>query len=649
MSGLLVVSGNAGSPRLRPAIARLAALGSEDEHIWLHEDTLFVVTRNAWEMADDFSGSVLVHESGDLVVAADATLYDRAGLARALDAAGVHADGATPTHLLAAAYRAWGTAMVEHLIGDYAFVIWDRRNQRLLAARDPIGLRGLFFARMGSGVAIASSPRCLATLVGRESDVNLAIVAVQAAGLAWSLGAETSFTGVDAIPPGHRMTWKDRRLSLERYWHPPAAPNRRPKDRSEAAEELLELLRTAVSERMGSGTSTVWMSGGWDSTALFGAGQSVLAADARSKLRPVSISYPRGDPGFEDDYIRQVASFWNADVHWIDSENIPLLDGLERRAAAADEPPPALYELWNRELARGTRACGSRVALDGNGGDQLFQASDVVLADLLRTGRWIQLARFAKSRLIYGRRHVVQASLFPLVPEWLLRASERLTGQRVRQHYLERPIAGWMRSDCVVAHDLRERELLALRSTRSAGIAHAESTGYMTNPAWAVAGSSVRAAVLQEGVEMRSPLMDLRVVEFALARPISDRADHAGTKHVLRQSVRRLLPASVLAPRQWRTGVTIGYSRRRMTESYPRLLGRLFAEPLRLADLGLVDPDALRRGAEQCCAGGGNDWLRVNLFNTMKVEFWLRGLGAGRQGDVMPSSARDDRFAIPAA
>jgi hypothetical protein len=150
-------------------------------------------------------------------------------------------------------------------------------------------------------------------------------------------------------------------------------------------------------------------------------------------------------------------------------------------------------------------------------------------------------------------------------------------------------------------------------------------------------------------VEIRSPLMDLRIVEFALSRPVSDRADHAGTKHVLRQSVRRLLPAAVLAPRQWRTGVTIGYSRRRMTEAYPRLLGRLFAEPLRLADLGLVDPDALRRGAERWCAGDLNDMLRVNLFNTMKVEFWLRGLGAGHRGDVIPSTTHDERMVVPAA
>jgi asparagine synthase (glutamine-hydrolysing) len=626
MSGFLAIIGRRSSHRLEPALARLAYLGGDEEQVWSEEDTLVAVTRKAWELDEDFSGPILVLETPDLVVAADASIYDRGGLTRAFRGAGVAPGGSTPSHLIEAAYRAWGPALVDHLIGDYSFVVWDRRRRRLVAARDPHGLRSLFYGRAGEAIAVGSSSRALAELLGRENDLNLACLGVQAAGLAWSLGTETSFKGVDHVPPGHRLVRDNDRVVLERFWHPRAAPSRNGMDRADAAEELRSLLCTAVAERLGSGTNTVWMSGGYDSTAVFGAGQHVLPPAERSRLRPVSISYPPRDVGCEDDFIKQVATHWGAEVHWLQSEDIPLLDDLEERAARTDEPPAHLYELWNRALARGTRSCDARVTFDGSGGDQLFQVSDVVLADLLRTGHWIQFARHARSRLIYGRRHVVQASVLPLLPESFLRVSERVFGRRIRHHYLERPLAEWVRPDFARHHGLRERDLSVLRAARQERAAHSETLFYLLAPTSGHAASYMRGALLQEGVENRSPLMDPRIVEFALSRPASDRADHTGIKLLLRQSMEGLLPTRVLAHRPFKTGLTLGYSRRRMKEAYPALVARLSSEPLRLGELGIVDPVVLRTAADRCCAGGGDEWLRVNLFNVMKVEFWLRGL-----------------------
>jgi asparagine synthase (glutamine-hydrolysing) len=370
------------------------------------------------------------------------------------------------------------------------------------------------------------------------------------------------------------------------------------------------------------------MSGGWDSTAVFGAGEHVLPAGNRARLQPVSISYPVGDPGREDEFIGQVADHWKARVHWIKSDDIPLLDGLPERAARADEPPAHLYELWNRELARATRAAGSRVALDGGGGDQLFQVSDVVIADRLRNGRFLEFARLARSRRSRGLRHLARAGMLPLVPEGLVKVAEHVTGRLLPHHYLERPLAEWIRPEFAARHLLRERDLVMLRRQGAKHLAHAESRMYLTLPVWSHGASFMHGSLLQEGVEVRSPLLDLKVVEFALSRPISERAGAGGTKTLLRQSMRGLLPPSILAPRRYRTGMTIGFSRRRMREGYPALISTLFAEPLRLADLGMVDPVKLRAAADRCCAGGGDEGLRVNLFHAMKVEFWLRGLDA---------------------
>ena len=628
MSGLLAITGPVEEARLDAALSRLAHLGGEDQRAWSGEGTFVAVTRKPWELGGDFSGPVLLVENADLVVAADASLYDRVGLTRALASAGVTPDGFSPTELIEAAYRAWGPALVEHLVGDYAFVIWDLRLHRLVAARDPLGMRPLYWARLGDRVAVASSSRALAELTGRGGRLNLASLGAQVAGLVWSNGSDTAFEGVDPLPAGHRLTWEQGRTHLERFWHAPIAPDRHPMDATEAALALRALLGKAVVERMGSGNTSVWMSGGWDSSAVFAAGQHALEESERSRLRPVSISYPEGDPGREDDFIRAIAGHWDANVHWIDSDRIPLLEGLEERASLTDEPPVHLYELWNRELARGSRAIGARVALDGCGGDNLFQVSDVILADLLRTGRLIEFARRARSRRGMGWKYIAKAGVLPLLPDALMRGGERVTGRRIPRHYMEHRAADWVRGDFAAAHGLRDRALATLRSSPGESLAQSENILYVDAPLWGWAGAYMRGVLLQEGVEARSPLLDLRVVEFALRRPVAERADWKETKILLRSAMKGLLPESVLAPRARRTGSTAGFSRRRMREAYPALLKRLFEQPLRLADLGIVEASALRATADRW-ASAGDESVRVGLFDAMRVEFWLRGLERG--------------------
>ena len=148
---------------------------------------------------------------------------------------------------------------------------------------------------------------------------------------------------------------------------------------------------------------------------------------------------------------------------------------------------------------------------------------------------------------------------------------------------------------------------------------------------------------------MRSPLLDLRLVEFALKRPISERASPGETKTLLRKSMHGLLPASVLAPRKYRTGMTYGFSNLRMREAYPALVAQLLSRPLRLAELGMVEPAKLRAAAERCAAGHGDEHMQVNLFHAMKVEFWLRGLDAPVAVGSAVRRSNGARVAVPAA
>lgn len=642
MSGFLATAHRVSPARLQTAIGCLSFLGGDAGDVWSNGQVAIALTRKRWECDDNFSGGATILERDRLIVAADASIYDRAMLLEALSAAGVRPAGSTPTHLIEAAYRAWGDRLVDHLVGDYAFVIWDAARRHLIAGRDPTGLRPLFYAELGTTAAIASSARALAELVGRASMLNLASLGTQVAGLAWSSGNETAYDGVEALPPAHLLIIGGGRVRLERFWRPPIAPDRAPMKADDAHVRLRELISTAVADRIGSQRATVWMSGGWDSTAVFAAGQNALDPLDRARLRPVSISYPQGDPGREDELIDVTARYWGAKVQWLHSADIPLLDALEQRAAESDEPPAHLYELWNRALARATRATGARIALDGGGGDQLFQVSDIVLTDMLRAGRWMEALRLTRARG-RGWRHFVRMGVLPLVPHRIVDAMDQVLAAHVPRHYLERPIAPWMRADFLTRHAIRERDLSLLRSIRTKSLAHTESLLYLMMPVWSWGAAYMRGPMLQEGVENRSPLIDRRIIEFALSRPIHERASRFDTKTLLRRSMQGLLPAQILDRRTYRTGTTLGFSRTRMREAYPGLVARMFARPLRLADLGMIDPKPLRVAADRVCAGDGGDYLRVSLFHAMKVEFWLRGFD-GRSAATTAAHPSEPRF-----
>src|SRR6478672_11943556 len=243
--------------------------------------------------------------------------WSASGAARAR--AKVAATGSTASHLILAAYRAWGADCAAHLEGDFAFAIWDGAAKRIVAARDFSGKRTLFHSVLASGtakgaLALASTAGGALALPGANAALNLTMLAETAAGL-WGGSAETCYESVRVLQGAQTLTRENGApLRLHQHWTPPRASTRGSPPFEEAAIELRELLTRAVSERLDSeGDTTIWLSGGWDSPAVFAAGAHALeASHSAHKLLPISISYPEGDPGREDELIREIAARWNA-------------------------------------------------------------------------------------------------------------------------------------------------------------------------------------------------------------------------------------------------------------------------------------------------------------------------------------------------
>ena len=590
---------------------------------------LLGTSRHAWELATGRSAPVLIAQDGELAVAADATLYYTVDLERALRTRRVEPAGTAASHLILAAYRAWGTECAAHLEGDFAFVVWDARRRTLFAARDFGAKRPLHYAQLGESIVLASSIDALRAHPACPSVLDVAVIAEEAAALSGS-SADTAWRGIKRIPPGHSLVWhasEPCRTRVAPHWHPPHFEDRA--RASDGAEELLALLGDAVAERVaGDGPTAVALSGGWDSPAVFATGSRMLErAPGRGALYPISVSFPPGDPGREDELIESIVRHWNGATTWLASGDIPALDRMIRRAAVREEPFPHPFEPMNRAIARAAVRCGAAILLDGNGGDQLFETSSIYLADLARGGRWADLSREWRARG-GGAAALVRDAMLPALPNAFLRAADRMSGFRTTlgDQFSRRP-PRWLRTDFVRANGLeaRERERAPSRAGRS--LASTESAWQLTRPVLGRMASSLASFTLDEGAEHRSPLYDGRIIRFAATRPVSERRSGRETKRLLRRAMTGLLPPEILAPRPTRTGVPIRYLTSAIRAALPFWRERVLHGSM-LAELGIVDPIRLGEAYEQCMGGGGAHQT-VALYLALETEVWLQAHANG--------------------
>ena len=571
----------------------------------------------AWEVQAGVAEQTVVTGDGEVVVVADASLYYVDDLRRSL---GQPAQASTAAGLILAAYRQWGEWFWERLEGDFSCVVADARSGLVVAARDHVGRRPLHYTVDHDRLVIGSLARAVATVTAK--DVKEISVAAAVGGL---LGGslETGFDEVLPVPAGGAIVARGGVVSVRPWAAPRFRVGGRPR-LHEAGEALRGLLEAAVRERVVAPRTAVWLSGGADSTAVFGAGNA--RPEVGSLLAPVSISYPEGDPAREDDHIRATASRWEAPITWIDSEKVELFEHLSTRVAVRDDPYAHTFEAMNLRLASTSVSIGARAAFDGYGGDQLFHVSGVFLADYLLRLRWRELRDAMREMQLEGLRPFVSAAVLPLLPdrarEWLdvVRGRDANRGTMIRQSMPSWIAERWRRDEQLQGRAALEPPRHLLESPSAY-----ESRWYVETPYFPRAAAWAAGLALQAGVVVRSPLLDRRVLDFAASRPLSERVGASDSKLLLKEAVKGLVPPSVLAPRPFKTGIPRGYLSRQMDRTFLPMFREAFSVPSVLVSMGVVDRARLESAISQV-ALTPDHLTRVQLFLTLQAELWLRSI-----------------------
>jgi asparagine synthase (glutamine-hydrolysing) len=270
------------------------------------------------------------------------------------------------TEVLLKAYGRWGQDCLLKFRGIFAFAIWDARRHTLFLARDPMGIKPLYYAQSGEYFIFASEVRTLlgTGLVPRQID-HAGLINYLTFGSAYD--PLTLVEGVHSLPAGHTLTWSDGTVHLSSYWDlvDEGVGAVAPLSSSEALEQLRPLLEESVRMQLVSDVPVgVFLSGGIDSSALV----SILS---RRGVTPSTFSIVFREAEFsEAEHSRAIAKTFRTDHHEIVVSQSDVLAALPQALQAMDLP--TMDGVNTYFVSRETRAAGVKVALSGLGGDEVF-------------------------------------------------------------------------------------------------------------------------------------------------------------------------------------------------------------------------------------------------------------------------------------
>jgi asparagine synthase (glutamine-hydrolysing) len=301
-------------------------------------------------------------------IAYNGEIYNFREIRRELENLGAKFISHSDTEVILKAYARWGERCLEKFRGMFALAIWDSHHCRLFLARDPMGIKPLYYAQAGSYFIFASEVR---TLLGTA----LVPARVDYAGLTNYLtfgsvyDPQTLIQGIQALPSGHALTWEDGMWNQRSYWDlvdsSAQSANRADEDERGTVEHLQPILEEAVRMQLVSDVPVgVFLSGGIDSSALV----SILS---RRGVTPQTFSIVFREADFsEAQYSRAVAAKFRTDHHEIDVSQADALAALPDALHAMDQP--TMDGVNTYVVSREARRAGVKVALSGLGGDEVF-------------------------------------------------------------------------------------------------------------------------------------------------------------------------------------------------------------------------------------------------------------------------------------
>jgi len=556
------------------------------------------------------------NEDGSVQLIFNGEIYNHLVLRKELEARGHTFRSRADTEVILHGYEEWGDGVLQRLRGMFAIGLWDLKKQRLLLARDRLGIKPLFVAEENGRLLFGSEIKALLALgVSREMDARALPHYLR---YLYLLPPITFFRRIRRLAPGEKLVWEKGRSEVSKYWDLAMPPQHR--DEKLIVAQLREMLEEVVRDHLQSDVPLgVFLSGGLDSSTI----AALMARHSKTKVRSFCMTFGEGEGLYDErEHARRVA-----DHLGLQHTEVPVrpdvAELLPEMVRGFDEPfgnPTALLTwLLSREVRKEVT-----VALAGDGGDEVF----------LGYPRY-QGARISGAyRLLPGGvRNALAHQIAPLIREssigrhWPRRAREFLATGALSPEEMYESWVGYFTPD----------ETDTLIGARARGVDGVESAPHLRDLfARAPGGGLVDRASyvdlktflpanllcytdrmsMAHSLEVRVPFCDHRLVEFMSSIAADQRMSLTQSKRLLRAAMADLLPPETLARGKLGFNPPMGiWLRKQLRGLTDELL-----EPKRLAREGFFDPkvvaDLVREQRE------GHRDLALHVWSLLVFQSW---------------------------
>ncbi len=588
----------------------------------------------------------MTNEDGSLLLIYNGEIYNHADYRAGLEARGhvyrTYCDTETILHL----YEEDGARCVEKLRGMFAFAIWDKRARELFIARDRLGVKPLYYVHTDDGsLYFASEIKALFAARAVAPELNHRALADYLANHAPS-GEETLFRGVKRLLPGHTLVWRDDgHVTIEQYWDVrfgadatdesdgiEGAGGARRSDADYVAR-WSELFRESVKLRLMADVPLgMFLSGGIDSSAI----AAVMSGMVDDPIKTFSVAFAEREAN-ELEYARIVARAYRTEHHEVVVSPEEFFKALPRLVWHEDEPlahPSSVALYFVSRLA----AQHVKVVLTGEGSDELMAGYGRYRKTIYNLALGAKYHRLMPEAL----RRVVSRGIENLPAGSTARAKLARTflclAPDIESIYFDNfAVFGRAAQAEMLTPEARERAAGASDPYAEVRrrLAATDATTLLNRLLYADTKTYLHELLMKQdqmsmaaSVESRVPFLDHKLVEYTARLPERMKLRGTTTKYILRQSMKGVLPETILTRGKMGFPVPVGaWFRGRfgsVVDEY--VLGE------RARGRGLFDEGFVRRIVAEHRAGAGNHAER--LWSLVNFEMWLRAFIDGEAADA---------------
>lgn len=535
------------SSNLRAMVGSLRHRGPDSEGFF-EEDQVGLGIRRLRVIDLDTGDQPISNESGTCWIVFNGEIYNYQPLRKRLEEQGARFKTRTDTEVILKLYEKKGPACVQDLNGMYAFAIYDAQEKSLFLARDPLGIKPLFYYQDDEKFVFGSEIKALLAFPGISRVLDLEAMA-HFLSLNYLPSPWTLLQGIRQLEGGHSFLLKNGRAEFSRFWNPSLQV-----DSSLSETEIIRktgaLLRQAVQTQLVADVPVgAFLSGGLDSSSLV----ALIRESCDTPLETFSVGFEESSYD-ETPHARKVAQYFGTRHHEVFLKPSDVISSLGELVTQLDQPlaDPAAMALF--QLSRLTRRHVT-VALSGDGSDEIFVGYPTYHAN--RYLRWYRhLPVFLKEGLIGPLVRNIPASAEKFSFDY--RAKKFLEGARFepqKAHFWWRTIFSDVEKQKICTAPFRERianvdsfEAYRRYFEEVEGLDFTSQCLYADLRVW-LAGNNlhkVDSMSMAHSLEARVPYLDQELVEFLMRVPPAVKFKGNQNKYLLKRVMKGLLPREVI-------------------------------------------------------------------------------------------------------